>query len=808
MQEMTAATDVQTVNLLTALHAGGQYGYFWVVNANGEKVTTWFPVGKIPPIPQGQAVYWGVHPTATIPTRINTKTGKPIPQKFSRAMLQDVDAVNCLFAEFDAKDYGGDLAAVLEHVDSFYGRGYPPHAIICSGGGYHVYWLLREPFLIHNDTDRERIGKIQAGWVDLVGGDTGAKDLARVLRVPGTLNNKYNPARPVKLEMFDSDFDRYELAELAGYLPQEQPTAPQMPPEPPLPGGDLAAVILRRALGRSNRRNEDCYWLAQQLYWNQFPRVEIEHAVLSFQHQVEHSKPGEDPFTEREALRTMESAFNSKPGQPWESKNNGHHATQRHAQPPETEAPGTMTTDQPPAPEQGSLEDIFLSLPADHDGHARCLMALFPERFMFVEAYGWLSYNGKYWQREAAESELGKAIVKTLRGRRVAAAAIEKTELMKACNSSNGNVTGTRERLKDIVTGLVDTFDNDPDRLNCNNGVLDLRTGHLTPHSPKQRFTYCLPVDYDPDADRGPWLAFLRDALGSELMVGYVQAAVGYSLTGRTWEEILFYLYGPPRSGKGTFTETMIAMLGNPLAVEADFQSFTADRGGDTQNFDLAPLKPCRFVAASESNKNQPLNPAKIKSLTGRNYVRCAFKHRDHFTYQPSFKIWLSSNHPVNVDVDDDAAWGRVRVISFPTSHLGIEDKALKKRLTSPEVLRGVLAWAVEGAGLWYILVDDGGGGLAVPDPVRRVTQEQRDLQDNVKAFLDECCEPDPEGFIPFGEFYQAYKTWCELNGVTAKHLNQFTQSVGKKGVKGGVQKKINGRNIRTFTGVRLISER
>jgi hypothetical protein len=42
---------------------------------------------------------------------------------------------------------------------------------------------------------------------------------------------------------------------------------------------------------------------------------------------------------------------------------------------------------------------------------------------------------------------------------------------------------------------------------------------------------------------------------------GYLQEALGYSITGHTSEECLFYIYGPPRSGKGTMWETFLALL-------------------------------------------------------------------------------------------------------------------------------------------------------------------------------------------------------------------------------------------------------
>lgn len=54
--------------------------------------------------------------------------------------------------------------------------------------------------------------KTQSAWVEFVGGDAGAKDLARMLRVPGTKNYKYKPPRSVDLIRDSGEvFNRREL---------------------------------------------------------------------------------------------------------------------------------------------------------------------------------------------------------------------------------------------------------------------------------------------------------------------------------------------------------------------------------------------------------------------------------------------------------------------------------------------------------------------------------------------------------------------------------------------------------------------
>ena len=63
----------------------------------------------------------------------------------------------------------------------------PPSMAVHSGGGLHIYWILREAA---GPEDFERIRQINKALVAILGADDGACDPARVLRLPGTLNHK------------------------------------------------------------------------------------------------------------------------------------------------------------------------------------------------------------------------------------------------------------------------------------------------------------------------------------------------------------------------------------------------------------------------------------------------------------------------------------------------------------------------------------------------------------------------------------------------------------------------------------------
>ena len=97
-----------------------------------------------------------------------------------------------------------------------------PTWIIETGGGTHVYWLFREPYVIEEAGERDRLAAIVRGWQQLAidrAADMGytvdsTHDLSRVLRPVATLNGKYNSRvtfRQVSDHRFNpSDFEEYQ----------------------------------------------------------------------------------------------------------------------------------------------------------------------------------------------------------------------------------------------------------------------------------------------------------------------------------------------------------------------------------------------------------------------------------------------------------------------------------------------------------------------------------------------------------------------------------------------------------------------
>jgi len=113
----------------------------------------------------------------------------------------------------DAVAYVGafhvDMDCPLEDaLDRLHSFPLAPSAVVSSGHGAHVYWLLTEPFTIESVDDVRRVEAINRGVANALHGDRGAWDASRVLRVPGTISYKRGGV-PVELIEFDAAL-RYE----------------------------------------------------------------------------------------------------------------------------------------------------------------------------------------------------------------------------------------------------------------------------------------------------------------------------------------------------------------------------------------------------------------------------------------------------------------------------------------------------------------------------------------------------------------------------------------------------------------------
>jgi putative DNA primase/helicase len=377
-------------------------------------------------------------------------------------------------------------------------------------------------------------------------------------------------------------------------------------------------------------------------------------------------------------------------------------------------------------------------------GNARRLVDREGADLRFVGAWGWVAWDGKRWRRDDT-GEAERRAKATVRGILIDAG--KERDDARARSLAQHGLASQRAGAITAMLQLASTeseiaarpvdFDREPFLLNVVNGTVDLRTGELRPHRREDLITRLAPVIYDPAATCPRWLTHLEFVMqGRRELIEFLARAVGYSLTGDTREQCLFFLHGTGANGKGTTVRTLEALLGDYFR-QADFSSFL-ERRLDGVREDLADLAGARLVAASESGDGRRMAEGLVKTLTGQDTLSVRFLHRDRFTFRPTFKLFLAANEKPAIRGTDEGIWRRIQMIPFDVTIPHQQwDQTLEPELQSRE-LPGILAWAVRGCRDWLR------EGLQVPAPVRAATIEYRSEMDVIARFLDEQCILDP----------------------------------------------------------------
>jgi hypothetical protein len=141
-----------------------------------------------------------------------------LPRAEPRGGSDAVRTVPVLFADIDAKDFVRGEAEIEVRLGDLSAIGLGPTAVVRSGGGgRHAYWLLREPVKLNTASAAEQVRStlwaLGAG-VGIPARANVACDLARLLRVPETLNikAKYGTPQLCMVEQLHPE-RRYDLAD-------------------------------------------------------------------------------------------------------------------------------------------------------------------------------------------------------------------------------------------------------------------------------------------------------------------------------------------------------------------------------------------------------------------------------------------------------------------------------------------------------------------------------------------------------------------------------------------------------------------
>lgn len=342
----------------------------------------------------------------------------------------------------------------------------------------------------------------------------------------------------------------------------------------------------------------------------------------------------------------------------------------------------------------------------------------------------------------------------------------------------------------------VDQWDADPWMLGVINGVVDLRTGESRPAAQTDLMTHRCEIEYDPAAECPRWLTFMSEIMcGRPELVDFIQRSIGYSLTGSSRDQVLFFLHGDGANGKSTLLNVMRVLMGTyAQSIEAELLLDRARNPGSPSP-ELARLRGSRLVTTAEPNTGKRLDEAFIKQITGGDPVVARFLNKDPFEFTPQLKLWFAANHKPRIHGQDHGIWRRIRMIPFDARFDGDDaDQDLESKLMMEAP--GILRWAVEGCLAWQ------SGGLSEPIEVTHATQAYRDDQDLLAPWLDECCVVDSGSEAGIGTLWDSWKKWADGAGEQHRSKKWLSQQLDARGFK---QRRTKSERLRC--GLRVVGD-
>jgi putative DNA primase/helicase len=414
----------------------------------------------------------------------------------------------------------------------------------------------------------------------------------------------------------------------------------------------------------------------------------------------------------------------------------------------------------------------------------------------------WRRWTGKVWASDATEERYTAArlVARSIQLEAAQGVTVEAINAIRKWGDASESLPRQRAMVTlaqadRAIAATHQQFDADPNELNTQSGIVDLRTGELRPHDPTAYCSRITRAAYAPGTAAPTWAGLVRWAMCDDAeLIAWFQRAVGASLYGHQQEQIFAFCFGGGGNGKGSILNALRRILGDYACIlPGAFFELQRQKPHTTE---IADLFGARFAVGSEVSPSATLDEAKVKELTGGDPVKARRMHQDNEEHEPTWTLWLQGNSKPRIRGTDRGIWRRMRLIPFLAS---IQDDQIDRELPNKLLAEadGILTWAVDGARMWH---DD---RLGLCSAVESASLEYREAEDVVGQFLDDCCVVDPSAqfAVSKAEFRRAFENWCGENGLQPLSVKTVADRLAKAGLR---EQKSNA--TRSWRGVRLVT--
>jgi putative DNA primase/helicase len=300
------------------------------------------------------------------------------------------------------------------------------------------------------------------------------------------------------------------------------------------------------------------------------------------------------------------------------------------------------------------------------------------------------------------------------------------------------------------------------------NGLLDIETRELRPATPFFFTRTALAMKYDAEAQEpDQWHALLTEVTNNRSgLVDLIQEMFGYLISTDTSMHKVFFLWGRPRSGKGTILRIITALVGKHNTRFPTIETLAG-------RFGLQGLIGASVAQVTDMNADskQDLGRAasRINGISGEDGQTVERKGVTDWNGIISARFVLAGNTLPNFGTHTGAMATRLLIVPFDVSFEGREDRALTDKLMTE--LPGILNWALDGLDRLRLM-----GDFDEPSASKAAKLRLVYLSDPIHGFVEERCTISPEAGVDKAVLYDAYVAYCNEVNTHPQPLFQFTE--------------------------------
>ena len=299
--------------------------------------------------------------------------------------------------------------------------------------------------------------------------------------------------------------------------------------------------------------------------------------------------------------------------------------------------------------------------------------------------------------------------------------------------------------------------------LNLKNGILNLDTLELIPHSPEYFFTTRSETEYNPAAKAEKFLKLVKGLGLSETKLKTLQEFSGYVLLNSPKYKKAIFVYGPTDSSKTTVSKAIINVVGPENTCSIPIQNL--DKRFQEQRLYKKPLNIVGDLG-SEAFKAVSM----FKRTTGGDIIEAEIKGANKtIKFVWNGKHWFDANDLPDPqgDADTDAFYNRLIMIPFSRQLTKEEiNKNLPNELAEDTEKSGILNWMIEGLQRLENQQD-----FTDKTEITEIREHYKRASNTVYCFAQDQCTIVPGSYIHTGEAFRLYAEYC---------VNQGFSSIGK----------------------------